>query len=47
MRNVIFKIEKVICIDFKNFIFVVNNGVEENVIVMVELIVKCEYDIYF
>lgn len=38
---VIFIIENVICMDIKNFIFVVRNGVG-NDIVLVELIVNCK-----
>lgn len=47
VKNATFNIEKATCIDSKNFTLVANNGVEENVTAMVELIVKCEYDIYF
>lgn len=42
MVIIIFIIERVICIDIKNFIFMVSNGVGSMVIVVVELIVNCE-----
>lgn len=47
VKNATFNIEKATCTDTKNFTLLANNGVQENVTTLVELIVNCEYDIYF
>lgn len=39
---VLFSIKRVMCVDIKNYIFVVINGVGNMVLVFVELIVNCE-----
>lgn len=46
VKNATFNIEKATCTDTKNFTLLANNGVQENVTTLVELIVNCEYDIY-
>lgn len=43
VKIVLFIIERVMCIDIMNYIFVVSNVVRKMVIVVVELIVNCEF----
>lgn len=43
VKIVLFIIERVMCIDIMNYIFVVSNVVRKMVIVVVELIVYCEF----
>lgn len=47
VKNATFNIENATCTDTKNYTLLANNGVQENVTALVELIVNCEYDIYF
>lgn len=42
VKIVILIIENIMCIDIKNYIFVVSNGIGNIVIVMVNLIVNCK-----
>lgn len=42
VKIVILIIENIMCIDIKNYIFVVSNGIGNIVIVMVDLIVNCK-----
>lgn len=43
VRIVIYMIEKVVCMDIKNFIFFVSNIVKKNVFGLVELVVNCKW----
>lgn len=47
VKTATFTIEKTTCTDTKNYTLFANNGVQENVTALVELIVNCEYDIFF
>lgn len=47
VMNATFIIEKAMCTDTKNFTLVASNTVKTNVTASVELIVNCEYSIYF
>lgn len=44
---VIYIIENIMCIDIKNYIFVVKNGIGNIVKVMEELIVNCKIFYYY